>query len=67
MSSTSNEVKYLLFDVESVADGDAIAKTRYPNRGYTAKQAIDAGRIKPPFWRQKPSAAPLPISIEQGG
>ena len=44
MSSPSNEVKYLLFDVESVADGDAIAKTRYPNRAYSAKQAIDAFR-----------------------
>ena len=44
MSLPSNEVKYLLFDVESVADGDAIAKTRYPNRAYTAKQAIGAFR-----------------------
>ena len=41
---SNNEVKYLLFDVESVADGDAIAKTRYPNRAYTARQAIDAFR-----------------------
>ena len=44
MSAPTNEVKYLLFDVESVADGDAIAKTRYPNRKYTPQQAISAFR-----------------------
>lgn len=44
MSSPSNEVKYLLFDVESVADGDAIAKTRYPQRNLSAQQAINAFR-----------------------
>lgn len=44
MSVSTNEVKYLLFDVESVADGEAIAKTRYPQRKYNPKQAIDAFR-----------------------
>ncbi len=44
MSVPTNEVKYLLFDVESVADGEAIAKTRYPKRKYNPKQAIDAFR-----------------------
>ena len=44
MSVSTNEVKYLLFDVESVADGEAIAKTRYPKRKYNPKQAIDAFR-----------------------
>ncbi|MEQ1827004.1 MAG: 3'-5' exonuclease [Pirellula sp.] len=40
MSASPNEVKYLLFDVESVADGSTIAKTRYPNRNLSATQAI---------------------------
>ena len=44
MSSSSNEVKYLLFDVESVADGEAIAKTRYPQRNLSAQQAINTFR-----------------------
>ncbi len=44
MSVPSNEVKFLLFDVESVADGEAIAKTRYPNKHYKPQQAIDAFR-----------------------
>jgi 3'-5' exonuclease len=40
MSTSSNEVKYLIFDVESVADGDAIARTRFPNRRLSAEDAI---------------------------
>ena len=44
MSVPSNEVKYLLFDVESVADGELIAKTRYPGKNFRAQQAIDAFR-----------------------
>jgi predicted PolB exonuclease-like 3'-5' exonuclease len=43
-SPSSNEVKYLLFDVESVSDGAAIAKTRYPNRDLTPSQAIERFR-----------------------
>jgi len=44
MSAATNEVKYLLFDVESVADGALVAKTRYPQRSFTPKQAIAAFR-----------------------
>lgn len=40
MSSTVQEVRYLLFDVESVADGQLIASTRYPGKNYTADEAI---------------------------
>lgn len=40
MSTPTHEVKYLLFDVESIADGEMIAKTRYPDASYTANQAI---------------------------
>lgn len=36
----ANEVRYLLFDVESVADGDLIAKTRYPSIELSAESAI---------------------------
>ena len=44
MSIPSNEVRYLLFDVESVADGEAIAKTRYPEKQFKPHQAIEAFR-----------------------
>jgi 3'-5' exonuclease len=40
MAKSNQEVRYLLFDVESVADGDLIAKTRYPGRKLTPQQAI---------------------------
>lgn len=40
MSNASHEVKYLLFDVESIADGEMIAKTRYPGLDYSPDQAI---------------------------
>jgi 3'-5' exonuclease len=43
-TSPSNEVKYLLFDVESVADGASVARTRYPNRDLTPAQAIERFR-----------------------
>lgn len=36
----TNEVRYLLFDIESVADGDLIAKTRYPGREMSGEKAI---------------------------
>lgn len=40
MTSTVQEVRYLVFDVESVADGQLIAKTRYPGRNLSADEAI---------------------------
>lgn len=40
MTVSPNEVKYLLFDVESVADGHSIARTRYADRQLTPEQAI---------------------------
>ncbi len=40
MSTTPHEVKYLLFDVESIADGAMIATTRYPGQVLTDDQAI---------------------------
>jgi 3'-5' exonuclease len=40
MTNPAHEVKYLLFDVESVADGEMIAKTRYPDASFSPDQAI---------------------------
>jgi len=40
MSASPNEVKYLIFDVESVADGDAVARSRYPTRNFSSAEAI---------------------------
>lgn len=40
MATPSNEVKYLLFDVESVADGELIAKSRYAGRNLKPLEAI---------------------------
>lgn len=37
---TSGNVRYLVFDIESVADGDLIAKTRYPEKGLSPGDAI---------------------------
>jgi len=39
--STKN-VRYLVFDIESVADGDLISKVRYPGNDYSAQEATDA-------------------------
>ena len=38
---SSPAVRYLVFDIESIADGDLIAKVRYPNEKYSAKKAIE--------------------------
>jgi len=34
-------VSYLVFDIESVADGELISKVRYPGEGYAAAEAIE--------------------------
>ena len=39
-SGVAQDVRYLLFDVESVADGDLIAKTRYASRDLDAASAV---------------------------
>lgn len=43
-SFVSNDVRYLLFDVESVPDGELIAKTRYPSEELGPSDAIDRFR-----------------------
>ena len=36
----NSPVKFLVFDVESVADGELVAKVRFPGQGLTPEQAI---------------------------
>ena len=38
---SSPAVSYLVFDIESVADGDLISKVRYPSENYSATKAIE--------------------------
>ena len=38
--ASKNEIKYLVFDCESVADGAAVAKTRYPGEALSPQEAI---------------------------
>ena len=40
MANPTNKLKYLLFDVESIADGQIIARTKYPGTGLSSDQAI---------------------------
>lgn len=46
MSSTDRkpQVTYLIFDIETIADGDLVAKIRYPDQGLTAAEAIQRYR-----------------------
>jgi predicted PolB exonuclease-like 3'-5' exonuclease len=38
---SSPAVSYLVFDIESIADGELISKVRYPGEGYSATKAIE--------------------------
>ncbi|MEZ6091034.1 MAG: 3'-5' exonuclease [Pirellulaceae bacterium] len=42
--AAKNDVRYLVFDVESVADGDLISRVRYKNDSLDAMQAIEEFR-----------------------
>lgn len=37
----NSTVRYFIFDIESVADGELISKVRYPGQGLTAAKAIE--------------------------
>ena len=39
---TSETFRYLVFDIESIADGQLISKVRYPNENFDPAQAINA-------------------------
>ncbi|MCY2964400.1 MAG: 3'-5' exonuclease, partial [Planctomycetota bacterium] len=40
MDDPNNSVRYLIFDCEAIADGDLIARIRYPDAGLTPEEAI---------------------------
>src|SRR5438105_1086844 len=40
MEASSQRVKYLVFDVEAVADGDLVSKIRYPKETLLGNEAI---------------------------
>lgn len=41
MTSKEHEITHLIFDVESVADGDLINKIRYPGQGLSPRVAVE--------------------------
>jgi len=41
---TMSDVKYLIFDIETVGDGDLIRKVRYPAEDLTPREAVDRYR-----------------------
>ena len=41
---STGDVRYLLFDIESVADGRLVANVRYPGENLTPEQAITTYR-----------------------
>jgi len=40
MNAPQDRVSYLVFDVETVADGNLISRVRYPKEDLTAQAAI---------------------------
>lgn len=59
-------VRYLVFDIESVADGDLIAKVRYPDEGLTGPEAIKkyTGELVEKFGSEFiPYTYHMPVSI----
>jgi predicted PolB exonuclease-like 3'-5' exonuclease len=44
MANNTSKLKYLLFDVESIADGQLISRTKYSGRGLSSDQAISMFR-----------------------
>lgn len=38
----STNVRYLVFDIESIADGELISRVKYAGENYTAKESVDA-------------------------
>ena len=40
MEETGPRIKYLVFDVEAIADGELIRRIRYPKETLTAEDAI---------------------------
>lgn len=65
-SETNNQISYLIFDVETVADGDLISKVRYPNEELTPEEAVS--KYQAELLEEKgrdviPATFMLPISV----
>ncbi len=66
MDDDQQNVSYLIFDVEAIADGDLISRVRYPNDGLSPAEAIS--RYRAELIEKKgndviPSTFMLPISV----
>ena len=66
IKTTSDEVAYLVFDIESVADGDLVARLQYPSEGLSGDEAI--ARYRAELLEQKgsdfiPYTFQLPVSV----
>ena len=62
----SAKVRYLVFDIESIADGELISKVKYPGDNFSAEEAIDTycGELTERFGSEFiPSTYHLPIAI----
>jgi predicted PolB exonuclease-like 3'-5' exonuclease len=66
MASGNGNVRYLVFDIESVADGDLISKIRYPDQDLSGPEAIKlyAAELMEKFGSEFiPYTYHIPISI----
>jgi len=64
--ATAGNVRYLVFDIESVADGNLISKIRYPEKGLSAQDAIKeyTGELMEKFGSEFiPYTYHIPVSI----
>ena len=66
MSELSNEVAYLVFDIESVADGELVSRLQYPGEDLSGDEAIS--RYRAELLEQKgsdfiPYTFHLPVSV----
>ena len=64
--TTSDEVAYLVFDIESVADGDLVSRLQYPGEDLSDDEAI--ARFRAELLEQKgsdfiPYTFHLPVSV----
>ena len=74
MSDKPGKVKFLVFDVEAVADGDLISRARYPQDGLSGEQAAARYReeliaqngndVLPPTWVQPVSVAVAKVGAD---
>ena len=65
-SMATPSARYLIFDIESVSDGDLIAKVRYPGEGLKPEEAIEkyTGELMEKFGSEFiPYTYHLPVSI----